>query len=271
MNSGFFKLFKFIFGLIGIFCLFLLFMVIALTSVPHFTGKHYTNNESPSSLFYVVLESFDPHLNQLQFQCFPWDDFKEDFQAAEGSNVYICREPDRCFGDPIVPDREYTAYLSVSEGSCSNISSDFKVQELNDFSQVVGLRWEQETFKVHNSYHVDDDTVIPLYLKKIMSAGIAVSIFLVMIIVLPLTIIFIRYCHKKYGKCISAGFVFILLGLGALNSALFDRGLSLDPLTENPASFIFQMKILLIVSGILFVCAAISFWVHSKRRLKISD
>ena len=168
----FLKIIKFFLGLIGIFCLFLLFMVTALTSVPYFTSKQYANNEVPSSLFYVVLESFDPHFNQTRFQCFRLEDFRETFQAAENSNGYICRELDRCYGYALVPEREYTTYLSVPGGSCSNISSDFKVQNLDATSQVISLRWALEAFKVRNSYRVDDSRIVPLHLKKFMSQDI---------------------------------------------------------------------------------------------------
>ena len=262
----FLKIIKFFLSLIGVFCLFLLFMVTALTSVPYFTAEHYPNNESPSSLFYVVLESFDPHLNQPQFQCLRWNDFKEIFQATEDSSVYICREAKICFGYSLVPEREYTTHLSVPQGSCSNFSSDFKVQSLDGISQVIGLRWALEALKVRNTYRVGDHAIVPLYLKKLMSAGIAVSIFLVVIIALPMTIIFLRFCHKKYGKLIFTGLAFILAGLGALNLAASDRWMSLDPLIENPEFFLLRMKILFSASGIFFVCAVISFWIHRSTR-----
>lgn len=271
MIRMFLKIIKFFLGLIGVFCLFVLFMVTAFTSVPYFTSKHYKNNETPSSLFYVVLESFDPHLNQSLFQCFRWKDFKEVFQATKDSNVYVCREANTCFGYSLVPEREYTTYLSVSGASCSNISSEFKVQNLDATSQVIRLRWAQEAFKVRNCYRVTDNTVIPLHFKKLMSAGIAVSIFLAMIIVVPMIIIFLRFCYKKYGKMIFAGLAFIMAGLSAFNLALFDRRMSLDPLTESPEFFISKMKILFSASGILFICAAILFWINKKKRLIPSD
>lgn len=267
MIQGRFKIFKFFLGLIVIFCLFIFFMVTAMASAPYFTSKYYQANESPSSLFYVVLESFDPHLNQDQYQCIRWDEFQDIFQATEVSNVYICRETDICAVYPIVPEREYTTYLSVSEGSCSNISSDFKVQNVDAHTQVVRLRWAQEAFKVRNSYRVDNNGIIPLFLCKFMSAGICIMIFLVSVVALPITVILFRFCHKKCGKFISTGLALILVGLGTLNFAVFNHRLSLDALTETPEDFIFRNRITLIVSCILFVCAAISFWVHRKKRL----
>jgi hypothetical protein len=242
-------------------------MLTAMTSVPYFTGKHYKNNESPSYVFRVVLEHFEPSLNQLQFECVSWDDFKEMHPQAEDQNVYISREEYNCRGSISVFEREYTTYLSVPEGSCSNISSDFKVQNVDLHTQVVRLRWAQEAFKVRNSYRVDNKRIIPLYLCKFMSAGIAINIFLVSIIAIPITVIFFRFCHKKYGIHICAGWTFVLVGLSTLNFAVFNHRLSLDPLTENPEFFISRNKIVLIATGILFVCAGICFWIHKKKRL----
>ena len=258
---------KLLFGTVVVFCLFIFFMLTAMISVPYFTSKHYRNNESPSYVFKVVLEYFEPSLNQPQFECVRWDDFKEMFQAAEDKNVYICKEADKCWGYPFVPEREYTTYLSVPEGSCANISSDFKVQNGDAHTQVVRLRWAQEAFKVRNSYRVDNKGIIPLYLCKFMSAGICVMIFLVSVVALPITAIFFRFCYKKYGKLISAGWAFVLVGLSTLNFAVFNHRLSLDPLTENPEFFIFRYKIVLIASCMMFFCAGISFWIHKKIRL----
>lgn len=267
MIRGFFKLVKFLFGVCVVFCLFILLMVTAMASAPYLTSKHYKNNESPSYVFKVVLEYFEPSLNQPQFECVGWDDFKEMHPQAEDQNVYISREEYKCQDSISVFEREYTTYLSVPEGSCSNISSDFKVQNVDAHTQVVRLRWAQEALKVRNSYRVEANTVIPLYLCKFMSAGIVINIFLVSIIALPVTVIFFRFCHKKYGKLISTGVALILLGLCTLNFAAFNHRLSLDPLTENPEFFIFRNKIVLIASGILFVCAGVSFWIHKKKRL----
>ena len=271
MIRGFFKMVKFFIALVTVFCLFILFMVTAMSSTPYLTSKHYKNNESPSYVFKVVLESFDSSLNQPRFECVSWDDFKEMHPQAEDQNVYISREEYKCRGSISVFEREYTTYLSVPDGSCENISSNFKVKNVDAHTQEVRLRWSQEASKVRNIYRVDDNTVTPLYSCEFMSAGIAVSIFLGSIIALVMTVIFFGFCYKKYGKLISAGLALILAGLGALNLAAFDRWLSLDPLTENPEFFIFRMKILFIASGILFVCAAISFWMHNKKRLPTSD
>ena len=85
------------------------------------------------------------------------------------------------------------------------------------------------------------------------------------IIALPVTVIFFRFCHKKYGKLISSGVALILLGLCTLNFAAFNHRLSLDPLTENPEFFIFRNKIVLIVSGI-FLSAPGSLFGFIKRK-----
>jgi hypothetical protein len=267
MIPGFFKLIKLLLGLIAITGLSILIGVTAITSIPYFTNRHYKDNESPSSLFYVVLESFDPHLNALQFHCLRWANFQEEFQAAENQNVYIYRETDTGWPYPIVPGREYRTYLSVPSGACSNISSDFKVQNLDVQTQVVRLQWAQEAFKVRNSYRVDDHGVIPLHLNKFMSAGIAINIFLVLIIALPMTALFLRFCHKKYGKLVVAAWALILVGLCTFNFAEFNRRLSLDPLSEDPVFFMFRHKFALMAVVIFFAGAAISFWLHHKKRL----
>jgi hypothetical protein len=141
------------------------------------------------------------------------------------------------------------------------------VQNVDALTQVVRLRWAQEAFNVRNSYRVDARTVVPLYSCEFMSAGIAISLFLVSIIALPMTVIFFRFCHKKYGKLISTGVALILLGVSTLNFAVFNYRLSLDPLTENPEVFIFRNKIILIASCILFACAGVSFWIHKRKGL----
>ena len=271
MIPVFLKIIKFFLGIVSLICLFILFMVTAMASVPYLTGKYYTDDESPSYIFRVVLESLDSSFNQPRFKCVRWDDFKKMQPLAEDKNIYISRETYKCRGSTSLYEEEYTAYLSVSEGSCDNISSNFKVHNVDAYTQVVRLRWAQEAVKARNSYRLDANTVIPIYSCKFMSAGIAINIFLVIIIALPLTAIFFRFCHKKYGYPISAGIAFILVGISALNLAVFNRRLSVDQLTENPEFFIFRMKILFIVSGFLFACAASSFWFHKKKRLKTSE
>jgi hypothetical protein len=271
MIRVFFKMVKFLSGLVVVFCLFILYMVTAMASVPYLTSKHYKNNESPSTVFKVVLESFEPSLNQPRFECVSWDDFNEMHPQAEDQNVYLSREEYNCRGSISVFEREYTTYLSVPAGSCANISSDFIVQNVDAHTQVVRLRWAQEASKVRNSYRVDANTVTPLFSCEFMSAGIAVSIFLVSIIALPIMVIFFRFCHKKYGALISTGWALIMLGLCTLNFAVFNYRLSMDPLSENSELFIIRNKIVLIASGILFVCAGVSFWIHKNKRLSTRD
>jgi hypothetical protein len=77
---------KFLFGIVVVFGLFFFFMMTAMISVPYFTSKHYKNNESPSYEFKVVLESFEPSLNQPRFECVSWDDFKEMYPQKEKIN-----------------------------------------------------------------------------------------------------------------------------------------------------------------------------------------
>jgi hypothetical protein len=246
-------------------------MATAMTSVPYLTSRHYKNDDSPSYFFMVVLEYFEPSWNQPRFECVDWDEFKEMQPQAENQNVYLSREEYTCQGNLSVIEREYTTYLSVPEGSCENVSSVFKVHNVDPHTQVVSLRWAQEASKVRNNYRVDNNGVIPLYFCKFMSAGIAVNIFLVSVIALPITVIFFRFFHKKYGKLISAGLALILLGLSTLNFAAFNHRLSLDLLTENPGLFIFRKKITLIASCIIFACAGVSFWIHKKKRIPTRD
>jgi hypothetical protein len=262
MFCGLLKIFKFFLGTMGVFGLFILILVTAMTITFNTKEERYTDGETPSSLFYVVLESFNPEQNRSQFGCFRWDEFKEGFQATEMPNLYICPEADICWRYPTWPDREYSAYLSVSAGSCSNLSSDFVVRNTDTFTQVVRLSWAQEAFKVRNTYRVEDQEITPLYLNKLMSAGIAVTIFLVTLVALPLTVILLRICHKKYGKFISIAMVSVLVGLSALNLAVHHHRMALDPLTENPDEFVSRSLILAIAAVIFLVFAGILFWLH---------
>ena len=267
MFRGFLRGFKFLLGIVGAFGLFILILATTMTITAYTTEERYTDDETPSSLFYVVLESFSPELNQSQFHCFRWDEFKEGFQTTETPNIYICPEADICSYYATRPDLEYSGYLSVPAGSCSNLSSDFVVRNTDAFTQVVRLRWAQEAFKVRNTYRVEDQEIVPLYLNKLMSAGIAVTLFLVTIVVLPLTVILLRICHKKYGKFISIAMASVLVGLGALNLAVHDRWLALDPLTENPDEFVSRSLILAIAAVIFFVFAGLLFWLYKKKQL----
>lgn len=267
MVPVFIKIAKFLFGIAVVFCLFVFFMVTAMISVPHLTSRHFKDNESPSYVFKVVLETSEPSLDQPRFECIRWDDFKKMQPPAENQNVYLSREEYTCQGNISVYEKEYRTYLSVPAGSCANISSDFIVQNVDAHTQVVKLRWAQEAFKVRNSYRVENHTIVPLYLCKFMSSGIAVIIFLVSVIALPISVIFFRFCHKKYGKLISTGWALILAGLSTLNFAAFNHRLSMDTLTENPEFFVYRNKIVLIVSCLLFVCAGVSFWIHKKKKI----
>ena len=262
------KILKFLFGIVIVFFLFIFFMVTAITSVPYFTAKHYQMGELPSWEFKVVLESYEPSLNQPRFDCVGWHEFEKMQPQAENQNVYLSREEYNCQGNISVFEREYMTYLSVPEGSCQNISSKFIVQNVDAHTQVVRLRWAQEAHKVRNSYRVDNLAVNPLYSCKFMSAGICVIIFLGSVIALPISAIFFRFCHKKYGKLISAGWAFVLVGLGTINFAVFNHRLSLDPLAENPEFFINRNKTVLMISCILFACAGISFWIHKKKKIR---
>jgi hypothetical protein len=42
-----------------------------------------------------------------------------------------------------------------------------------------------------------------------------------------------------------------------------------DPLSENPEVFLHRVKISIMVAVILFIGAAISFWLHNKKKLPV--
>ena len=111
MVPAFIKLVKFLFGVVVVFCLFIFFMVTAIASVPYLTTRHYKMNESPSYDFKVVLEFFYPSVDEPQFECVGWDDFKEMQPLAEIQNVYLSREDySTCQGNTSVFEREYTTF-----------------------------------------------------------------------------------------------------------------------------------------------------------------
>ena len=266
-----FKIAKFLLGVVAVCCLFLFLMITGIISAPLLTSKHYETNESPSYIFNVVLETFDSSLNRPRFECVRWDDFQKIQPQVGSESVYPGKETYTFRGSNCLYEEEYSVYLSVPEGGCDNISSRFIVQNLDAHTQLVRLRWSQEAFKVRNSYRVVENAVVPLHSSKFMSAGIAITMFFIILITLPTIIIGFGICHKKYGKFISIGMAFILLGLGALNMAIFDRRMSLDPLTDNPELFMNRNLIFLFASGILLVGGAIFFWLHKKKRLLISE
>jgi hypothetical protein len=51
------------------------------------------------------------------------------------------------------------------------------------------------------------------------------------------------------------------------NFAVFSHRLYLDPLSQNPEAFIHRVKISTRVAVALFICAAISLWMHKKKKL----
>lgn len=92
MVPAFIKIAKFVLGIGAVFCLFIFFMVTAMASFPYLTSRHYQMNESPAYDFTVVLEFFYPSLDEPQFECVGWDDFKKLQPLAENQNVYRSRE-----------------------------------------------------------------------------------------------------------------------------------------------------------------------------------
>jgi hypothetical protein len=62
---------------------------------------------------------------------------------------------------------------------------------------------------------------------------------------------------------------FMPVSLCAFNFAVFSHRLYLDPLSENPEVFLHRVKISIMVAVILFIGAAISFWLHNKKKLPV--
>ncbi len=251
------KILKLLFGAIAVIALFIAMVSTAITSVPFLTAKHYGPVDAPAAIFKVVLESYDGHNDQIHFICVSWDELQ--LMERNDQNEYVSR-PRAISGDR-QPDyyTVYSADLSLPAGKCENIASDFRAEYKDVDNLVVNLQWSQEAAKAQNSYRVDDYSIIPLNSCKFMSAGIAVSVFLVSIMATLMVILFFRFCKKKYGKLISWGFGFALGGFCTLSYAAFNHRMSLDRFVEDPQYFIAASKIAMMIATALFVCTGVSF------------
>ena len=245
--------------------LFFLIIATAIISVPFFTSKHYEADESPPTIFRVVLETYDEAQEQSRFQCVRWEDFQQ--MQRNDYHEYVSRTKSTCGESTSYFETVYNADLSVSEGACTNISSDFRVEYADNNTQVVKLNVAREAYRGQNSYRLENHTVIPLYSCTFMSAGICISIFLVSIILLPTIFLIFRFCNKRFGKLIATGFAFILVGLCALNYAVFNHWMSLDRFSDKSQNLIATSIYALMVALFLFACGLVCLWIQKKKRL----
>ena len=259
------KILKFLSGFGIATGLFLLLVGTGIISVPVFTTEHYKAHDSPTINFRVVLETYDEAHEQSQFHCIRWDDFQQ--MQRNDYNEYVSRTKSPREESTVYFETVYYAALSLSEGSCVNTSSDFKVEYLEDNTQIVRLNLAQEAFKWRNSYRVENHTVIPLYSCTFMSAGICISIFLVSIILLPMIILFFRFCKKNFGRPIATGFAFVLVGVCAFIYAAVNWWMSLDDFFENSQSYIFASKYALGVAVVFFLSFLVCIWLQKKKRI----
>jgi hypothetical protein len=258
-----FKALKLLLGVCIVIGLFFLIVIIGIISVPFFTTEHYEADESPSTMFRVVLETYDESLGQSRFHCARWEDFQQ-MQRNE-YHEYVSRTESTCGESTSYFETVYNAELSLPEGSCANISSDFRVEYADDNTQVVILIAAQEAYRGQNSYRVENQSVIPLNSCTLMSSGICISIFFVSIILLPTIIFIFRFCNKRFGKLIATGFGFILVGLCALNYAVFNQWMRLSRISDNSQEYIFAGRIALMVAVALFFCALACLWIQKKK------
>jgi len=259
------KTLKLLFGVCIVIGLFFLIVAIAITSVPYFTAEHYEADESPSTMFSVVLETYDESLGQSRFHCARWEDFQQ--MQRNNSNEYIETTKLTCRDSTSYFETVYSTDLSSTEGPCTDISGDFKVEYVDDNTKIVRLNLSHEAMRWQNSYRLENHSIIPLSSCTVMSSGICVSIFFVSIFLLPTITLIFRYCNKRFGKLFATGFALILAGLFALNYAIFSRRMSLDGVSDNPQDFIAVSNLSSMVAVGFFFCALICSWIRKKKSL----
>ena len=178
-----------------------LFIVVCGSSMimlSYLSTEKYNNSESPHRLFTVVLESFDESLDHTRFDCFKWDDFKK--MHPKDHNIYIDVRELTCGDHFSYFETEYSASLSVNNGSCYNISSNFEVENIGLANQKIKLRWAQEAYKVRNDYYVVDSKIVPLYFRKFVSDTIVIFGFLLGCAVTLIIIIAFRFYMRRHKK-----------------------------------------------------------------------
>jgi len=260
-----FNVLKLLFKVCTVIGLFFLVLSMAIISVPFFTTEHYAADESPLSMFRVVLETYDESFGQSRFHCARWDEFQQ-MQRNE-YHEYVGRTESTCGESTSYFETVYSAELSSSEGSCTNISSNFRVEYADDHTQVIILKMSQEAYRGHNSYRVANQRVTPLNSCTLMSSGICVGIVFVSIILLPTIVLIFRFCNKRFGKLITTGLAFFLVGLCALNYAQFTHWMSLDGFSDNSQHFIATSRIALGAAAVFFLCALICIWIRKKKKM----
>jgi hypothetical protein len=259
------KALKLLFGVCIVIGLFFLIVTVAMISVPFFTTDHYEADESPSAMFRVVLETYDESLEQSRFHCARWEDFQQ-MQRNE-YHEYVSRTESTCGESTSYFETVYSVELSLPEGSCANISSDFRVEYADDNTQVVKLNMAQEAYRGHNSYRVENSSVIPLNSCTLMSAGICISIFFVSIVLLPTIILIFRYCNKRFGKLVATGIAFFLFGVCALNYAVFNHWMGLDRFSDKSQNLIATSRFALGAAAVFILCALVCFWIRKMKKM----
>jgi hypothetical protein len=256
---------KLLFGVCIVIGLFFLIVTVAIISVPFFATEHYEADERPSSMFRVVLETYDESLGQSRFHCERWEDFQQ--MRRNEYHEYVSKTELTCGESTSVYETVYSAELSLPEGSCTNISSDFRVENTADNTQVVKLKMAQEAYRGNHRYRVVNQTVIPLNSCTFMSSGICVSIFFVSLILLPTIVILFRYFKKRFGNLFATGLAFTLVGLCALNYAVFNLRMGLDRFSDNSQNFIAASWFALMAAVVFFLGALVCLWIRKKNKL----
>lgn len=194
----FLKIIKIIIGAILILVLFIFFNVISMTTLSYLSIEEFENEESPNPLFTLVLETYEEFLDQTKFYCVRWTDFEKmdckDPSADISIKKLICVDSNSKW------PREYHAYLSVTNGSCSNLSSDFEVETVGSNEQIVRLQWSLEAFKVENHYSVADNKIIPLYFRKFMSSDIVAFGVLISLVLTSVFVLIFSFCINRNRK-----------------------------------------------------------------------
>jgi hypothetical protein len=192
------KIIKIILGVVIVFVFFVLANVISMTTLSYLSIENFKHNESPDPIFMLVLESYDGSLDQPIFYCVSWADFEEmDCRDPNGDSSV---EKMTCVDSTSRWPRDYYPYISVTNGSCGNMSSDFEVDTVGPNEQIVKIRWYLEALKVENHYSIVDNEIKPLYFRKFTGAGMAVSGFLISLVLTPVFVIIFSRFIKRYKK-----------------------------------------------------------------------
>ena len=194
----FLKIIKIIIGAILILVFFIFANVISMTTLSYLSIEEFKNEESPNPLFTLVLETYEEFLDQTKFYCVRWADFEK--MDCKDPSADISVKKLICVDSTSKWPREYHAYLSVTNGSCSNLSSDFEVETVGPNEQIVRLQWSLEAYKVENHYSVVDNKIIPLYFRKFMSSDIVAFGVLISLVLTLVFVLIFSFCINRYKK-----------------------------------------------------------------------